>query len=73
MDVHLKFLGFLLQDGALYLPNKRASEVWDTLISNTDACPADREVGVCMYMYVCASVLIMILYCCTLVIDIPIF
>ena len=72
MDVHLKFLGFLLQDGALYLPNKRASEVWDTLISNTDACPADREVGVCMY--VCASVLTMIiLYYYTLVIDIPIF
>ena len=72
MDVHLKFLGFLLQDGALYLPNKRASEVWDTLISNTDACPADREVGVCTY--VCASVLTMIiLYYCTLAIDIPIF
>ena len=51
MDVHLKFLGFLLQDGALYLPNKRASEVWDTLISNPEACAADREVCVCVYVY----------------------
>lgn len=26
------------------MPNKRASEVWDTLISNSDACTSDREV-----------------------------
>ena len=52
MDVHLKFLAFLLQDGALYMPTKRASEVWDTLISNPEACVADREVRD-FYDYVC--------------------
>lgn len=51
MDIHLRFLGFLLQDGALYMPTKRASEVWDTLISNPEACDVDREV--CVILYLC--------------------
>ena len=45
MEVHLQFMAFLLQDGALYLPNKRASEVWETLISNPNACQDDRTVS----------------------------
>ena len=35
---------FLLQDGSLYLPTKRANEIWDTLIANPDACATDRRV-----------------------------
>lgn len=45
VDVHLQFMAFLLQDGELYMPNKRAGEVWDTLISNDSACKEDRTVS----------------------------
>ncbi len=48
IEIHLKFMAFLLQEGALYLPVKRAIDVWDTLISAPDTCPADRTVSVCM-------------------------
>lgn len=53
MEVHLQFMAFLLQDGALYMPNKRAGEVWDTLISNPNACEEDRTVssGILSYIY----------------------
>ena len=40
-------MAFLLQDGALYMPLKRANEVWDTLISNSNACQEDRRVRSC--------------------------
>ncbi len=39
-------MSFLLRDGALYLPTKRAHEIWETLIANEDACADDRKVGV---------------------------
>ena len=45
VDVHLLFMAFLLQDGALYMPNKRAGEVWDTLIANPNSCEDDRAVS----------------------------
>ena len=45
VDAHLQFMHFLLQDGSLYLPAKRANEIWDTLISNSDACRTDRRVS----------------------------
>ena len=45
IDVHLKFMAFLLQDGALYIPAKRAFDIWDTLIANPNACDMDRKVS----------------------------
>ena len=45
ITVHLNFLQFILQDGALYLPWHRARDIWETLVANTDACFWDREVG----------------------------
>ena len=44
MDVHLRFMAFLLQDGALYIPTKRAFDIWDTLIANSSSCDMDRKV-----------------------------
>lgn len=44
VDTHLKFIAFLLKEGALYMPAKRACEIWDTLIANPHACDADRRV-----------------------------
>ncbi|KFM65449.1 Ubiquitin carboxyl-terminal hydrolase 24, partial [Stegodyphus mimosarum] len=41
---HLSFLQFILQDGAQYLPLNRAKDIWETLISNPDACEKDKEV-----------------------------
>ena len=56
VDVHLKFVAFLLQDGALYIPTRRAVELWETLISNPNTCPGDRmvrdTVGL-VHMYKC--------------------
>lgn len=40
---HLDFLQFLLKDGSQYLPWNRAREIWDTLVTNPDACSSDRE------------------------------
>lgn len=45
MMTHLEFLQFLLKDGSQYLPWNRAKEIWDTLVTNPDACSSDREVG----------------------------
>jgi ubiquitin carboxyl-terminal hydrolase 9/24 len=45
VDTHLQFMHFLLQDGSLYLPFKRANEIWETLIANPDACSTDRRLG----------------------------
>jgi len=44
-------MAFLLQDGALYMPNKRACEVWDTLISNPASCSADRTLAFKWFNY----------------------
>ena len=38
-------MAFLLQDGALYIPTKRAFDIWDTLIANPNACDMDRMVS----------------------------
>ena len=38
-------MAFLLQDGALYIPTKRAFDIWDTLIANPNACDMDRKVS----------------------------
>ncbi|XP_041474973.1 ubiquitin carboxyl-terminal hydrolase 24-like isoform X2 [Lytechinus variegatus] len=43
VEIHLKFLAFILQEGALYLHWHRAREIWDTLVANPEACEADRE------------------------------
>eukprot|EP00057_Strongylocentrotus_purpuratus_P016370 XP_011670844.1 PREDICTED: ubiquitin carboxyl-terminal hydrolase 24-like [Strongylocentrotus purpuratus] len=43
VEIHLKFLAFILQEGALYLQWHRAREIWDTLVANPEACEADRE------------------------------
>lgn len=40
---HLDFLQFLLKDGSQYLAWNRAKEIWDTLVTNPDACSSDRE------------------------------
>ena len=45
ISVHLQFLAFLAQDGGIYLPLKRAAEVWDVLIQNPNACADDRAVS----------------------------
>lgn len=45
VSVHLQFLAFLAQDGGIYLPLKRAAEVWDVLIQNPSACADDRTVS----------------------------
>lgn len=45
VSVHLQFLAFLAQDGGIYLPLKRAAEVWDVLIQNPNACADDRTVS----------------------------
>ena len=46
-------MAFLLQDGALYIPNRRAYDVWDTLIANPASCSADRTVRLhCMHVIV---------------------
>ncbi|XP_065904481.1 ubiquitin carboxyl-terminal hydrolase 24-like isoform X2 [Dysidea avara] len=45
VEAHLKFLAFLLGDGALYLPAKRAIEVWEVLIQNPQACEMDRDLA----------------------------
>ncbi len=41
---HLDLLQFLLKEADLYLPWNRCKELWDTLVTNCDACEADREV-----------------------------
>ncbi|XP_038074652.1 ubiquitin carboxyl-terminal hydrolase 24-like isoform X2 [Patiria miniata] len=43
LDVHLRFLAFILQEGALYLHWHRAREIWDCLVANPDACEFDVE------------------------------
>ncbi|XP_071490931.1 ubiquitin carboxyl-terminal hydrolase 24-like [Diadema antillarum] len=43
VEIHLKFLAFILQEGALYLHWHRAKELWDTLVANPEACESDRE------------------------------
>lgn len=43
MSIHLQFLHFILQEGVLYLHWKRAADLWNTLVSNPDACEWDRE------------------------------
>lgn len=40
---YLDFLQFLLKDGSQYLQWNRAKEIWDTLVTNPDACNPDRE------------------------------
>ena len=47
VQVHLDFLASLAQDGGIYLPLKRAIEVWDTLVTNQHSCHGDREVRFC--------------------------
>lgn len=55
---HLVFLQFILQDGAQYLPWIRAKEIWETLISNPDACDKDKEVKILLkYFFVYEKVI----------------
>lgn len=44
LSAHLDLLQLLLKEADLYLPWARCKELWDTLVSNSDACEADREV-----------------------------
>ncbi len=44
VNVHLNFLQFILQEGALYLLWSRSRDIWDTLVANPDACAWDRDI-----------------------------
>ena len=44
VNIHLRFLAFVLQEGVLYLHWHRARDIWDCLVANVDACEFDREV-----------------------------
>ena len=44
VEVHLRFLAFILQEGALYLQWHRAREIWDCLVANPEAHESDKEV-----------------------------
>jgi ubiquitin carboxyl-terminal hydrolase 9/24 len=44
VKTHLKFLGYILNAGLLYINLQRAKDIWDCLISNPDACESDAEV-----------------------------
>lgn len=46
VQAHLDLLQLLLKEADLYLPWNRCKEMWDTLVTNTDACEADREVNI---------------------------
>lgn len=43
VNIHLRFLAFVLQEGVLYLHWHRARDIWDCLVANVDACEFDRE------------------------------
>ena len=51
VNVQLKFLALLAQDGGIYLPLKRAVEVWDTLVTNPNSCEDDHNVRTCMCVF----------------------
>uniref|UniRef100_T1IKX5 ubiquitinyl hydrolase 1 n=1 Tax=Strigamia maritima TaxID=126957 RepID=T1IKX5_STRMM len=38
VNCHLNFLQFMLQEGDLYLTWSRCKDIWDSLVSNPDAC-----------------------------------
>eukprot|EP00794_Sanderia_malayensis_P007934 gene7934-8789_t len=40
---HLKFVAFVLQDGALYLSFTRVKEIWDCLMLDANNCDGDYE------------------------------
>ena len=44
MKTHLKFLGYILNAGLLYIGLQRVKDIWDCLVSNPDACESDAEV-----------------------------
>ncbi len=46
VEVHLRFLAFILQEGALYLQWHRAREIWDCLVANPEAHESDKEVNI---------------------------
>ena len=48
VNIHLRLLAFVLQEGALYLPSSRAKDIWDCLVVNPSACELDREVQFCL-------------------------
>ena len=41
---HLKFIQYLLQDGALYLSFMRVKDIWDCLMCSDTNCEGDYEV-----------------------------
>ncbi len=43
---HLKFVAFVLQDGALYLSFSRVKDIWDCLMLDENNCEGDFEVCV---------------------------
>ena len=48
---HLKFIQYLLQDGALYLSFMRVKDIWDCLMQNEVNCDGDYEV--CQKFFAC--------------------
>lgn len=46
IQAHLDLLQLLLKEADLYLPWARCKEMWDTLVTNPDACESDREVHI---------------------------
>lgn len=49
IQAHLDLLQLLLKEADLYLPWARCKELWDTLVTNSDACEADKEVCLCHF------------------------
>ena len=41
---HLRFIAYLLQDGALYLSFTRVKDIWDCLMLDENNCKGDYEV-----------------------------
>ena len=45
IQAHLDLLQILLKEADLYLALPRCKEMWDVLVTNQEACEADREVS----------------------------
>lgn len=44
VNIHLRFLAFVLQEGMQYLVWHRARDIWECLVVNPNACEFDKEV-----------------------------
>ena len=44
VSTHLRFIAFMLKDGALYLSYNRVKDIWDCLMQDPTNCDGDYEV-----------------------------